>query len=65
MKKLRVYLRNIGKPIFIAANKAESRKVEEEAAEFYQFGFELDSGFRRTRQRRRRFARRSFRSFRF
>jgi predicted GTPase len=34
-------LRNIGKPVFIAANKAETRKVEEEAAEFYQFGFEL------------------------
>jgi len=35
------YLRNIGKPVFIAANKSESRKVEEEAAEFYQFGFEM------------------------
>ena len=35
------YLRNIGKPVFIAANKAESRKVEDEAAEFYRFGFEL------------------------
>lgn len=35
------FLRNIGKPVFIAANKAESRKVEEEAGEFYQFGFEM------------------------
>src|SRR6185503_12447539 len=40
-EEISVYLRNIGKPIFIAANKAESKKVEEEAAEFYQFGFEL------------------------
>jgi GTP-binding protein len=28
-------------PVFIAANKCESQKVEDEAAEFYQFGFEL------------------------
>src|SRR3982751_2558359 len=35
------FLRNIGKPVFVAANKAESRKVEEEAAEFYQFGFDV------------------------
>ena len=40
-EEISVYLRNIGKPVFIAANKAETRKVEEEAAEFYQFGFEL------------------------
>src|SRR5687767_1018439 len=40
-EEISVFLRNIGKPVFIAANKAESRKVEEEAAEFYQFGFEL------------------------
>ncbi|MGI9034951.1 MAG: ribosome biogenesis GTPase Der [Pyrinomonadaceae bacterium] len=40
-EEIGVLLRNIGKPIFIAANKAESRKVEEEAAEFYQFGFPL------------------------
>ena len=40
-EEIGVYLRNIGKPIFIAANKAETRKVEEEAGEFYQFGFEL------------------------
>jgi GTP-binding protein len=40
-EELAVLLRNTGKPIFIAANKAESRQVEEEAAEFYQFGFAL------------------------
>ncbi len=40
-EEISVYLRNIGKPVFIAANKAESRKVEDEAGEFYQFGFEL------------------------
>jgi GTPase len=40
-EEISVYLRNIGKPIFIAANKSESRKVEEEAAEFYKFGFEM------------------------
>lgn len=38
-EEISVYLRNIGKPVFIAANKSETRKVEEEAAEFYQFGF--------------------------
>lgn len=40
-EEISVYLRNIGKPVFIAANKCESQKVEDEAAEFYQFGFEL------------------------
>ena len=40
-EEISVFLRNIGKPVFIAANKAESKKVEEEAAEFYQFGFAL------------------------
>jgi GTP-binding protein len=40
-EEISVYLRNIGKPVFIAANKAESRKVEEEAGEFFQFGFEV------------------------
>ena len=40
-EEIGVLLRNIGKPIFIAANKAESKKVEEDAAEFYKFGFEL------------------------
>lgn len=40
-EEISVFLRNIGKPVFIAANKAETRKVEEEAGEFYKFGFEL------------------------
>lgn len=40
-EEISTYLRNIGKPVFIAANKAESKKVEDEAAEFYRFGFEL------------------------
>lgn len=40
-EEIAVFLRNIGKPVFIAANKAESKKIEEEAAEFYQFGFGL------------------------
>lgn len=40
-EEISVFLRNIGKPVFIAANKAETRKVEEEAGEFHQFGFEL------------------------
>jgi len=36
-----VHLRNTGKPVMIAANKAESARVENEAAEFYQFGFDM------------------------
>lgn len=40
-EEISVYLRGIGKPVYIAANKAESRKVEDEAAEFHQFGFSL------------------------
>jgi GTP-binding protein len=40
-EELGILLRNTGKPIFIAANKAESKRVEEEAGEFYKFGFEL------------------------
>ncbi|MDQ2747860.1 MAG: ribosome biogenesis GTPase Der [Acidobacteriota bacterium] len=40
-EEIGILLRNVGKPIFIAANKSESRKVEEDAAEFYKFGFEL------------------------
>jgi GTP-binding protein len=34
-------LRNTSKPVFIAANKAESKRVEDEAGEFYRFGFDL------------------------
>ena len=41
-EEISVYLRNIGKPVFIAANKAESKQIEEEAGEFYLFGFELE-----------------------
>jgi len=40
-EELGILLRNTGKPIFIAANKAESQKVEDEAGEFYKFGFDL------------------------
>ncbi len=40
-EELAVLLRNTGKPVFIAANKAESKRIEEEAGEFYRFGFEL------------------------
>jgi len=40
-EEISVFLRNIGKPVFIAANKCESRKVEDEAGEFYQFGFDI------------------------
>ena len=40
-EELGVLLRNTGKPVIIAANKVESRTVENEAVEFYQFGFEM------------------------
>ena len=40
-EELGVLLRNTGKPVIIAANKCESRTVENEAGEFYQFGFEI------------------------
>lgn len=40
-EELAVLLRNTGKPVFVAANKAESSKVEADAAEFYRFGFEI------------------------
>lgn len=40
-EELAILLRNTGKPIFVAANKAESSKVEADAAEFYRFGFEI------------------------
>jgi GTP-binding protein len=40
-EELAILLRNTGKPIFIAANKAESRAVENDAQEFYKFGFEM------------------------
>jgi GTPase len=40
-EEIAVMLRGLSKPIFIAANKVESKRVEDEAGEFYQFGFEL------------------------
>ena len=40
-EEIAVLLRALSKPIFIAANKAESQKVEDEAGEFYRFGFDL------------------------
>ena len=40
-EEIAVLLRGLSKPIFMAANKAESKKVEDEAGEFFQFGFEL------------------------
>ncbi len=40
-EELGVLLRNTGKPVIIAANKCESRSVENEAGEFYQFGFDI------------------------
>ena len=40
-EELGVLLRNTNKPVIIAANKCESKTVENEAGEFYQFGFEM------------------------
>jgi GTP-binding protein len=40
-EELGILLRNTGKPVFIAANKSETKRVEEEAGEFFKFGFEL------------------------
>lgn len=40
-EEIAIFLRNLGKPIFIAANKSESKQVAEEAAEFYKYGFSL------------------------
>lgn len=40
-EEISVYLRGIGKPVYIAANKAESKKIENEAGEFHRFGFSL------------------------
>ncbi|MEP7076701.1 MAG: ribosome biogenesis GTPase Der [Acidobacteriota bacterium] len=40
-EELAVLLRNTSKPVFIAANKVESKKVENESLEFHQFGFEI------------------------
>jgi GTP-binding protein len=40
-EELAVHLRNTGKPVLVAANKSESQKVEAEAGEFHQFGFDI------------------------
>ena len=40
-EELAVHLRSVGKPVFIAANKSESKKTDADAAEFYKFGFDL------------------------
>ncbi|REJ78988.1 MAG: ribosome biogenesis GTPase Der [Acidobacteria bacterium] len=40
-EELAVLLRNTGKPVYVAANKSESRRVSEDASEFYRFGFEV------------------------
>ena len=42
-EELAILLRNTGKPIFMAVNKAESKKTREGAADFYRFGFRLKS----------------------
>lgn len=39
-EELASLLRGVGKPVFIAANKIDSSKLENEATEFYQFGFD-------------------------
>jgi len=38
-EEIAVLLRATGKPVYIAANKAETRRVEDEAGEFHRFGF--------------------------
>ncbi len=40
-EELAIHLRNTGKPVLVAANKSESQKVEAEAGEFHQFGFDI------------------------
>jgi len=40
-EELARHLRNTGKRVLVAANKVESNKVEAEAGEFHQFGFEV------------------------
>ncbi len=40
-EEIGILLRNLKKPVFIAANKSETKKVAEEAAEFYKFGFDV------------------------
>jgi GTP-binding protein len=40
-EELAIHLRNTGKRVIVAANKVESNKVEAEAGEFHQFGFDI------------------------
>ncbi len=40
-EEIAVHLRATKKRVVIAANKAESNKIESEAAEFYKFGFDM------------------------
>ncbi len=40
-EEIGILLRNLKKPVFIAANKSETKQVAEEAAEFYKFGFDV------------------------
>jgi GTPase len=39
-EELASLLRGTGKPVFVVANKSDSSKLENEATEFYQFGFD-------------------------
>jgi GTP-binding protein len=39
-EELAKLLRGTGKPVFVAANKLDSARLENEATEFYRFGFE-------------------------
>src|SRR4030095_6958059 len=39
-EELASLLRETGKPVFVVGNKIDSSKLESEATEFYQFGFE-------------------------
>jgi GTP-binding protein len=39
-EELAALLRGTGKPVFVAANKTDSAKLESESTEFFQFGFD-------------------------
>src|SRR5688572_13555394 len=39
-QELAALLRGTGKPVFVAANKTDSAKLESESTEFFQFGFD-------------------------
>lgn len=39
-EEIAIHLRGTGKKIFVAANKADAARLETEASEFYQFGFD-------------------------